>query len=110
MLTITIPLLVYQSQNIDFQNLCFQQVWVDEISLVRPIVWRNTFKSGRKYQFRDNSNHLRTIHEAYNRIPTFSLTHCGSAIDARLHTAVSVGLEYSIISAHKFDDLIVPKC
>jgi hypothetical protein len=40
---------------------------------------------------------------------TFSLTKRGKAIDARLQTAVSVGLVYSIISVHKFEDLIVPK-
>ena len=40
---------------------------------------------------------------------TFSLTKRGKAIDARLQTAVSVGLVYSIISVHKFDDLIVPR-
>jgi hypothetical protein len=40
---------------------------------------------------------------------TLSLTYRGSAIDARLHTAVSVGLVYSIISVHRFDDLIVPR-
>jgi len=41
--------------------------------------------------------------------PTFSLTNRGRAIDARLHTAVSVGLVYSIISVHKFEDLMVPR-
>jgi hypothetical protein len=40
---------------------------------------------------------------------TFSLTKRGKAIDARLQTAVSVGLVYSIISVHKFEDLIVPR-
>lgn len=40
---------------------------------------------------------------------TISLTYRGRAIDARLHTAVSVGLEYSIISVHKFEDLMVPR-
>lgn len=40
---------------------------------------------------------------------TFSLAKRGKAIDARLHTAVSEGLEYSIISVHKLEDLIVPR-
>ena len=30
-------------------------------------------------------------------------------MDARLQTAVSSGEEYSMISVHKFEDLIVPK-
>lgn len=42
-------------------------------------------------------------------VTTFSLTYRGRAIDARLHTAVSVGLVYSIISVHKLEDLIVPR-
>lgn len=40
---------------------------------------------------------------------TFSLTNLGKAIDARLHTAVSVGLVYSMISVHKLDDFMVPR-
>jgi hypothetical protein len=36
----------------------------------------------------------------------FSLTKRGKAIDARLQTTVSVGFVYSIISVHKFEDLI----
>ena len=40
---------------------------------------------------------------------TFSLTNRGKAIDARLHTAVSVGLVYSIISVHKLEDFMVPR-
>ena len=34
----------------------------------------------------------------------------GKARDAKLQTAVSSGAEYSIISQHKFNDLIVPRC
>src|ERR1700761_9805660 len=33
----------------------------------------------------------------------------GSAIEARLQTAVSSGAEYSMISVQRLDDLIVPK-
>ena len=33
----------------------------------------------------------------------------GKARDARLQTAVSSGEEYSMISVHRFDDLIVPR-
>ena len=40
---------------------------------------------------------------------TFSLTKRGKAIEARLHTAVSEGLVYSIISVHRLEDLIVPR-
>lgn len=42
-------------------------------------------------------------------LTTFSLTYLGRAIEARLQTAVSVGLVYSIISVHKLEDLIVPR-
>jgi len=52
---------------------------------------------------------MRPQHVEMQQIHTFSLTNRGSAMDARLHTAVSVGLEYSITSVHKFEDLIVPK-
>jgi hypothetical protein len=41
--------------------------------------------------------------------PTISLTNRGRAIEARLQTAVSVGLVYSIISVHKFEDFMVPR-
>lgn len=40
---------------------------------------------------------------------TFSRTNLGKAIEARLHTAVSSGLVYSMISVHRFEDLIVPR-
>lgn len=40
---------------------------------------------------------------------TFSLTNRGKAIEARLHTAVSVGLVYSMISVHKLEDFMVPR-
>jgi len=33
----------------------------------------------------------------------------GRAREARLHTAVSSGAEYSIISVQRFDDLMVPR-
>ena len=33
----------------------------------------------------------------------------GRASDARLHTAVSSGDEYSMISVHRLEDLIVPR-
>ena len=36
-------------------------------------------------------------------------TYLGRAKDARLQTAISSGAVYSIISVHKFEDLIVPK-
>lgn len=52
---------------------------------------------------------MSSTHEVWGGCLTFSLTYRGRAIDARLHTAVSVGLVYSIISVHKFDDLIVPR-
>jgi hypothetical protein len=38
-----------------------------------------------------------------------SRTKRGSAIDARLHTAVSSGLVNSMISVQRLDDLIVPR-
>ncbi len=40
---------------------------------------------------------------------TFSRTKRGRAMEARLHTAVSSGLENSTISVHKLEDLIVPR-
>ena len=38
-----------------------------------------------------------------------SLTNVGRAILAKLHTAVSLSSEYSVISQHKFELLIVPR-
>ena len=38
-----------------------------------------------------------------------SFINIGSAIDARLQTAISSLEVYSIISVHKFEDLMVPK-
>lgn len=46
-----------------------------------------------------------------SRAPTcvpFSRTKRGSAMDARLHTAVSSGLVYSTISVHRLLHLMVP--
>lgn len=40
---------------------------------------------------------------------TFSFTYRGKAMDAKLQTAVSVGLENSIISVQRFEDLMVPR-
>lgn len=54
-------------------------------------------------------NRVYNIHISEDEVVTFSLTYRGRAIDARLHTAVSVGLVYSIISVHKLDDFMVPK-
>ena len=39
-----------------------------------------------------------------------SFTYFGSDNDAKLQTATSSGAVYSMISVHKLDDLMVPRC
>jgi hypothetical protein len=64
-----------------------------------------------KFIIRHKNTAFRTVIKSSQaeRIYTFSLTKRGKAIDARLQTAVSSGLVNSIISVHKFEDLIVPR-
>lgn len=74
--------------------------------------YSHRFKKKKKNRIRLNfplmicNNSLLSKHHSNH---TFSLTNRGNAIDARLHTAVSVGLVYSIISVHRFEDLMVPR-
>ena len=56
----------------------------------------------------DNENLSKIREVCYGEV-LFLLTNLGRAIEAKLQTACSVGELYSIISVHKFEDLIVPK-
>ena len=52
---------------------------------------------------------LRGTSQAYHQESAPQQAHLGSAIDARLHTADSSGLLYSIISVQRLLHLMVPR-